>query len=279
MPPVSSAKQRMPSSSTPAEDVLSEDEKNYRSTDRLLQDRQVDELSFRSSTAAPESPTATHPLFRIYFCIVHGLLIAVLLWSWRQPRFEPDSISIKGRTWSPANRFLEYEVDDRVVAIHGEHSVYAGPPSTEQEEAWNALVQPTYFNLSRDELEKTGEPTDRIVEAVAGGYMASLGVYHEIHCLRELRYWIYRDKYHPNINSTEARDIIGHLESLRLTILCHGNTAVHTFNWKGSNKVKPDLQTNSKSICVRWSSLEDWAYSRRIPYPPSYFGPEDEEEQ
>ncbi|RCI13931.1 hypothetical protein L249_8162 [Ophiocordyceps polyrhachis-furcata BCC 54312] len=213
MPSAFSSKRWMPWSSLPAEEIISEGERHHhQSTYRLLADH---DLTLKGSTAASGSSNATHPLFfRTYLYVLHGLLIAAFFWLWGQARFGPDSISVKGRSWSPANRFVEYEVDDRVVAIHGEHSVYAGPPSTEQEKAWDALVQPTYFNLSRDELERTGEPADRIVEAVAGGYMASLGVYHEIHCLRELRYWIYRDKYHPNITNAEARDIVGHLGQL-----------------------------------------------------------------
>ncbi|RDA90084.1 hypothetical protein CP533_5560 [Ophiocordyceps camponoti-saundersi (nom. inval.)] len=210
------------SSTVQAEDMLSED-KQHQSMDRLLGERQVDDYTLKSSTAAAPGSRQRHPLFRIYLYILHGLLIAVFFWFWGQTHFGPRLISSEGRSWSPANRFVEYEVDDRVVAIHGQHSVYAGPPSTEQEEAWDALVQhsepnadvmrikATYFNLSRDELERTGEPTDRIVEVVAGGYMASLGVYHEIHCLRELRCWIYRENYHPNITEGEARNIVGHL--------------------------------------------------------------------
>ena len=39
------------------------------------------------------------------------------------------------------------------------------------------------IRASRKEMELSGEDPDQSVELVAGGYLASLGVYHELHCL------------------------------------------------------------------------------------------------
>jgi hypothetical protein len=40
-----------------------------------------------------------------------------------------------------------------------------------------------YFNATVEELEKAGESFVNMAELTDGGYPASLGVYHELHCV------------------------------------------------------------------------------------------------
>ena len=65
------------------------------------------------------------------------------------------------------------------------------------------------------------------------GYLGSLGVYHELHCLvrpavhrsltsfdltfqqRRIKLWLHRDLYYPTINQTEAEYEVGHLGTSR----------------------------------------------------------------
>lgn len=44
----------------------------------------------------------------------------------------------------------------------------------------------TYFNTTREELERAGENLENLSELVGGGYLATIGVYHEIHCVVRL---------------------------------------------------------------------------------------------
>lgn len=45
------------------------------------------------------------------------------------------------------------------------------------------LCSAVYFKAEREELERAGESMDDKVELEQGGYLANLGVYHELHCL------------------------------------------------------------------------------------------------
>jgi hypothetical protein len=41
-----------------------------------------------------------------------------------------------------------------------------------------------YFAASREEMVKAGESIDeKTLEVTGGGYLATLGVYHELHCI------------------------------------------------------------------------------------------------
>jgi hypothetical protein len=45
-----------------------------------------------------------------------------------------------------------------------------------------------YFAASREEVLKAGEIIDdKMVEVTGGGYLATLGVYHELHCVVSLQ--------------------------------------------------------------------------------------------
>ena len=46
--------------------------------------------------------------------------------------------------------------------------------------------------------------------------------------------------------------------------MCHGNTGLYTFAWPSADANSTTGQSNSQSQCVKWSSIEDWAYSRML---------------
>lgn len=59
-------------------------------------------------------------------------------------------------------------------------SPFTGSPSPESDRAWHDLLSNMSVRVSREELER-GDQTS--VELPDGGYMAWLGVFHELHCV------------------------------------------------------------------------------------------------
>ena len=59
-------------------------------------------------------------------------------------------------------------------------SPYVGPPAPEVDDAWSQLMMPMAIRVNEAEL-KAGE--QHSVELPDGGYLAWLGVYHELHCI------------------------------------------------------------------------------------------------
>ncbi|KAI0104451.1 hypothetical protein F4814DRAFT_430818 [Daldinia grandis] len=175
---------------------------------------------------------------------------------------------LKGASWSPAADFIRYEINGDHALQRNVPSVYSGKPTIEQENAWRDLLTPMYFEATREEMIRGGESLENGTKLTSGGYLATLGVYHELHCLRQLRLYLYRDRYYVNLTSAQDEYIHRHLdhclEALRIAIMCHGSTAMYTFAWKSANPGKPTTQSNSKLICVNWSSIKDWSYSREI---------------
>ncbi|KAI2614962.1 hypothetical protein GGR54DRAFT_642699 [Hypoxylon sp. NC1633] len=219
-------------------------------------------------------------LSRIYVFALHLLAGVMGIMLWNSQRLNLKLRPTEGRSWSPAHEFVEYEVSGDYGLSHDTYSIYGGPPTIEQDRAWDKLIRPSFFNATREDFEKAGESMYRSPELTAGGWPATIGVYHELHCLRRLRLYLYRDRYYPNL--TEAQEDYLHkhadhcIESLRYTIMCHGNTAMYSFAWDDPPSFKPATKTNAKSVCAKWSSIEDWARTRMIPTNPDKLPPPDD---
>ena len=99
-------------------------------------------------------------------------------------------------------------------------SPFAGPPSPRVDNAWHELLANISIRVSGAELKASNQTSVQLPEG--GGYMAWLGVYHELHCIvgrqtsipminiglnsttqKMLRQWNYREHYHPNISEEE----------------------------------------------------------------------------
>ncbi|KAK4169818.1 hypothetical protein QBC43DRAFT_351996 [Cladorrhinum sp. PSN259] len=223
----------------------------------------------------PERSSNQFDFQRIYSVTLHlaVVLLTMLLWLSRMESQSWNSVITQGRTWSPVLPFVKHEISGENALDHSKFTKFSGPPSEQLDKNWDDLVLPIHFRASREELEQAGETYEDAVELNDGGYLATIGVYHELHCLRRLRWFLYKDQYYPNITTPQEEYLRGHLdhclESLRLTVMCHGNSALYSFFWPNGNDLaeplqKPVAKSNAKDVCVQWRSIEDWGYSRMV---------------
>ncbi|PVI08123.1 hypothetical protein DM02DRAFT_621665 [Periconia macrospinosa] len=142
-----------------------------------------------------------------------------------------------------------------------EKSPFAGPPSQSLDAAWHDLLKHTTIRVTKEELQTSNQTSIELPEG--GGYMAWLGVFHELHCI-----WIYRDHYHPNLNADDVEEWSIHadhcMDILRSAAICHADTTLTTFGW--ANKTKPMLNTRPiDHKCIDWEALMDSVESRIVP--------------
>ncbi|KAI1076590.1 hypothetical protein F5B20DRAFT_555641 [Whalleya microplaca] len=223
-------------------------------------------------TRTQSSTTNTGNINRVNYCIegylflLHLVLVALVAMFWYQGRQENGCTIPEGASWSPIQSSIQYHISDDHALKHHQSSVYSGYPTAEKERAWDNLLSPMYFAASREELLKAGEYLENGVKLPSGGYLAMIGVYHELHCLKALRLYLYRDKYYHNLTEAQETYLQNHLdhclETLRITIMCHGNTGMYTFSWESLTPSKPTTMSNSSSVCVKWDSIEEWSLER-----------------
>ncbi|KAF2812868.1 uncharacterized protein BDZ99DRAFT_555817 [Mytilinidion resinicola] len=178
-------------------------------------------------------------------------------------------------------------------------SKYSGLPNDDNTQAWDDLImrepsqrspseklfqkltQPkaTFFNTSADELAQVGEEVDNSVRLADGGYIAGLGVYHDIHCLRRLRLFLHSDYYYPPLTEVNLRYLRKHLdhciESLRKAVMCNVDTNIYTFTWDDTTAAdhRPNPKSNQMRKCTNWEAVEGWVTKRHVPLNPMLMRP------
>ncbi|KAJ4347897.1 uncharacterized protein N0V89_009269 [Didymosphaeria variabile] len=156
---------------------------------------------------------------------------------------------------------------------------FQGAPSNVTREAWTALLQPFYFNASSSELSTADVPSQTAVRVKNGGYLASLGVYHELHCLNQMRNFLYLrtssalsasqiDYYHTHLDHC--------IEVLRLSSMCNADLSLYTFTWpKEENFTFLDAHSKTPRKCVDWTQVEEWSDRRKVELAPTVIMPEE----
>ncbi|KAI0438429.1 hypothetical protein F4803DRAFT_534986 [Xylaria telfairii] len=230
-----------------------------------------------------QNTTYHYSLLSTYFMILHVFCFALavaLLW---QAMSSSDKTSLAGfdhryQDWIP----VSYEVRDEYAA-ENEPSPFMGRPNEQNTKAWDDLITPTYFSASHADLVKTGESINSSVVLADGGYLAGLGVYHDIHCLRRLRLFLHSNYYYDELteeNMDYLRDHLGHcIESLRRTVMCNVDTNIFTFTWKNAQEVRPGVlrpmpQSNQQRKCVNFEAVESWIMERHVSLHPRLVKPD-----
>ncbi|KAI0907414.1 hypothetical protein F4824DRAFT_391668 [Ustulina deusta] len=180
--------------------------------------------------------------------------------------------------YSPAQEAVAFE--NRPVDGLAEESIYAGYPSPVSDAAWNALIEGINLKIFPEEMSKLDQTSLEMKDGT--GYLATLGVYHELHCIKRLRRWFYRDYYYPNATELEYNERMTHaehcLEFIRQAAVCHGDITITSFKWlhdAAGHVIEPTTKEGALHRCVRWDRLSDWAKSRRVDlFDPNLLRPE-----
>ncbi|MCJ1233296.1 hypothetical protein MMC14_001251 [Varicellaria rhodocarpa] len=195
-----------------------------------------------------------------------GFLTGILAFRSYKPTCHSHNVS-----YSPAKSAVQFAEQKDLTPNHDTYGAYSGAPNPNQTRAWEELLSPVMIRASSEEMALAGELSDTSVELFSGGFLASLGVYHDLHCLRRIRFYIYKDLYYPNITSQqqsyEEMHVEHCLEKLRISAMCTGDVGLYTFAWK-PDRPRPITKSSAARNCVNWDTLESWAKSRSAGYNP-----------
>ncbi|OJD32482.1 tat pathway signal sequence [Diplodia corticola] len=146
----------------------------------------------------------------------------------------------------------------------GGPTIWKAPPSEATDEAWNRMMGEHVFPVSKASVDKLRKDADVAVKMPGhhhddgddDQYMASVAVFHHIHCLDWLRKQIHRDYYYPNgtddnFNGPHTAHCI-HVLMDQLT--CHADLGVYLWRWMDDLPM-PIADTNIWSKCVDFDTL------------------------
>ncbi|KAI1172988.1 hypothetical protein F4777DRAFT_601121 [Nemania sp. FL0916] len=156
---------------------------------------------------------------KIYLVTIHAITIVLVIILF-------FNINSANKSLTPVQEYIEYE-SQREYASDETYSNFSGPPTPEQELGMNWCsvsntrnhkifintnnIPASFFKVTREELERAGSSLHNIAELTGGGYVATLGVYHELHCVRQLRFYLSKERYYPHLTQAEATYLQHHL--------------------------------------------------------------------
>ncbi|KAG0697868.1 hypothetical protein DFH29DRAFT_1003354 [Suillus ampliporus] len=241
----------------------------------------VDEVDDRDDANLLDNGTETRPPPKFRFLrwspwLSHGVLMSITmlfftLWV-RAPSI--DDVVL----YSPANEAIESIGIIRFNGSLGASSIYRGSPSPEIDAAWDRIsLDARPLRMTLEQLLRTGEKPSpsmaRYPDEYGGGYMATVEVIHQLHCIDMLRRVSWGDHYYHHGDMHESpedfRTHVDHcIEMLRQIIMCHGDVTMLTYDWvKGVKDPFPNF--NIPHRCRNLEKVLDWVDEHRVFVPKS----------
>ncbi|KAI1770222.1 hypothetical protein F4818DRAFT_274284 [Hypoxylon cercidicola] len=207
---------------------------------------------------------------------IHGFIIVlytaiylVLLSFTTHSTSQPSQINTSSHRPLPSREGLLWE--ERRFPTNIIDNPFTGEPRPELDEAWHHLLLNDNIRVPKaylDELNLTSVYTKDGTEGVA-----SLSVYHSLHCLKKVRHMVFRSHYHENKSgeamAREAKHVDHCIEYIREALMCQPDLSMVTFRWINNTAQHEDKSefypTNfdvSMHRCANWEALDSWTGQR-----------------
>lgn len=121
----------------------------------------------------------------------------------------------------------------------------------------------TNTRLPKQEMDRMNR-TSILLNDEEGGYFVTLDVFHQLHCLNEIRKQIYRDHYPTQHSQSEQLEHADHcVDMLRQVLMCHGDVSIQTYEWIDDYRW-PWPRFHTEHECRNWDAITEWAGQRYI---------------
>ncbi|KAF4621709.1 hypothetical protein G7Y89_g14496 [Cudoniella acicularis] len=186
------------------------------------------------------TPETFKESFRIHPLIIHAFILvsyitiatgAALFWTMTRSCNQESQIYDSS----------QHEI--RTLEPQYQGNPYASDPRPEHDQAWFDILRDTHIRVSEEELRRINRASLALKDG--SGYVAQLGAYHELNCVKWIRKWIHREHYWSTLEGAmlaKRKVHIDHcLEYMRLIAMCRGSQA-----------------------CINWEKFDDWNAQRRV---------------
>ncbi|KAG1741002.1 hypothetical protein EDB19DRAFT_1707297 [Suillus lakei] len=214
------------------------------------------------------SPPPKSRFLHLWPWLSHGVLMSLTLVFFTLWALAPlmDDVVL----YSPANEAIESIGIVKFNGSFGATSIYRGSPSPEIDSAWDRIsFNARPIRMTLEQLLRTGEkPSPSMVrypDEHGGGYMATIEIIHQLHCVNMLRKASWDDhSYHQHESPEEFRTHLGKY----IVTMCNGDVTMITYDWKeGSTKPLADFDVPHQ--CRNFEKILDWVDEHRVFVPKS----------
>ncbi|EGD95293.1 hypothetical protein TESG_02781 [Trichophyton tonsurans CBS 112818] len=148
---------------------------------------------------------------------------------------------------------------------------FAGPPREEMEQAWHKFLRNDNIRVPIGYLKEKNLTSVYTKDHSEG--IASLSVYHSLHCLKKVKRMMFKEHYYANKDEESMAREIKHadhcVEYIRESLMCQPDLSLVTFRWINNTAQHEDptefYPTNfdkDMHYCANWEHLDGWAGER-----------------
>jgi hypothetical protein len=186
-----------------------------------------------------------------------------------------DSYTVANFLGLTSTSLVEVQFDGR---LRDNNSIYRMPPSPAVDAAWDEVSAEGFEAMTVPAsmvVDSKKDPDMSLKAPSAWGYgddayVVQVDVFHQIHCLNELRKEIYYDHYYAQPPSALHRDHKSHcIHMLLQSLMCHADLDIITHNWVHNDhisdpKERPFPDFNMVKQCRDFNATLRWAKDNAI---------------
>ncbi|KAI0123398.1 hypothetical protein BJ170DRAFT_697877 [Xylariales sp. AK1849] len=203
----------------------------------------------------------------VTFGLVHLSLFAVYIGTTLSLRSEVSRLRRYGPQLvnSPAVDVVEWELHE-YINNDNEHGPFSGPPRDEVDRNWHNIINAENIVLESEYMEQLGRDQFGVAVPDGSGFIGTLNVYHELHCIKRLYQYTYPEVYPQGDTPAAQESSRQHkdhcLDFLRQSAMCHADVGVITFQWSPNSLVPVANSTHHQ--CANWKKLDEWTKARTV---------------
>ncbi|KAM3563468.1 hypothetical protein ARSEF4850_002316 [Beauveria asiatica] len=203
----------------------------------------------------------------IGFFTTHLFLLAVYLGTVLSMRAELTKLRKHGLQLiqTPATGVLEWS-EHTFVENSFSHGPFSGYPRDEIDQNWHDLINYENIIIEPEIIAKLGRQDIAVADPDGRGYLGTLNVYHQLHCIKRLWQYTYPEVYRKDQTPAQAEAERLHKEHcfdfLRQSVMCLADIGIITYQWTEDGMVPVANSTTHQ--CANWKQLEDWTKKRSV---------------
>ncbi|EED16330.1 conserved hypothetical protein [Talaromyces stipitatus ATCC 10500] len=203
-----------------------------------------------------------HVFTAICYLILMGMHVKLWIHS---KKLESDLRTMKPDLFPSLAHSSAFRKDNRVFSLTVADTPFAGDPSLELDQAWHNLLEDSTIRVSKEDLDYYNITSLPLADG--SGFASELFVTHELHCLKKIRQYIYKETYFEHVQGFARNELKRHvdhcIETLRQGIMCRGDVSLATYTYlQGSNDVT--ARSWGSHQCIDFESLTAWTRERAV---------------
>ncbi|ESK95529.1 hypothetical protein Moror_12715 [Moniliophthora roreri MCA 2997] len=166
--------------------------------------------------------------------------------------------------YSPAQDAVEYVTVKFHSAFGDDIPIYDQEPSKEVDAAWLSLYEYAYNQVPRDQAALMPNKTYPVLDT-DGQYMIALDVFHQLHCLNEMRKAMYPEYYPVTPEGIHTPHMRHCISSLRQSLMCSSDITPIVWQWSERSKAAKE-RSDVVHTCRNFDKIRDWAHDHFLDH-------------